>query len=193
LVLVAGGGTDTENVPGTQAKLNQPFGIDFDKAGNMYIVELKGGRVLKVNPKGVLTILGGTGAAADSGDGGLARSAIFNSMHSLAVGPTGLLYLADTLNHRIRVLDPSTGMANAFAGIGGKTAYAGDGGPALKAKFGGIYCVALDFAGSKLAVTDLDNRRIRIIDMKTEQVTLAAGNGERGIPTDGADAKSSPL
>src|SRR4030095_13128640 len=54
-------------------------------------------------------------------------------------------------------------------------------------------CVALDAPGQRMAVTDLDNRRIRIIDMKTQRVTLAAGNGERGVPKDGADAKNAPL
>src|SRR6266850_1939086 len=94
LVLVAGGGTGIENVPATQAKLDSPFGVDFDKAGNMYVVELKGGRVLKVDTKGVLTILGGTGHTGDKGDGGPARQAVFNGMHSLAIGPDGLLYVA---------------------------------------------------------------------------------------------------
>src|SRR5437667_2768486 len=83
LVLVAGGGTEIENVPATQAKLNQPFGVDFDKAGNMYIVELKGNRVLKVDAKGILTILGGTSESGSGGDHGSARSATFNGMHSL--------------------------------------------------------------------------------------------------------------
>lgn len=63
LVLVAGGGSEVENVPATKAKLMFPFGVDFDKAGNMYIVELNGERALKVDTKGIFTILGGTGPA----------------------------------------------------------------------------------------------------------------------------------
>ena len=193
LVLVAGGGADIENVPATQAKLNQPFGVDFDKAGNTYVVELKGNRVLKVDEKGILTILGGTGESGSGGDRGPARSATFNGMHSLAVGPDGLLYLADTWNNRIRRLDPKSGIVDAFAGVGGKKPYAGDDGPAAKAQFGGIYCVAFDFKGSKLLVTDLDNRRIRAIDLKSGTVHLVAGNGKKGVPMDGADAKTAPL
>ncbi|MCI0682008.1 MAG: hypothetical protein L0Y71_07890 [Gemmataceae bacterium] len=198
LVLIAGGGTQVENVPATDAKLNQPFGIDFDKTGNMYIAELKGGRVLKVDTKGILTILAGTGASGDGGDDGPGRKATFNGMHSLAVGPDGLLYLADTWNNRVRILDPNTGMVRAFAGVGGTKAYAGDDGPALQAKFSGVFCVAWDFEGaklerSKLAVTDLDNRRIRVVHWKPGRVVLAAGNGQRGVPEDGADAKAAPL
>jgi DNA-binding beta-propeller fold protein YncE len=193
LVLIAGGGTGTENVFATKAKLIQPFGVGFDKAGNMYLVELKGERVLKVDTRSGFWILGGTGTTGDTGDGGPARQATFNGMHSLAIGPDGLLYLADTWNNRIRTLDPRTGIVAAFAGTGGKKDYAGDDGPALAAKFGGIYCVAFDAAGAKLAVTDLDNRRIRIIDLKSRRVVLAAGNGQKGVPKDGADAKMAPL
>ena len=193
LVVVAGGGDGIENVPATKAKLNQPFGVDFDNRGNMYIVELKGGRVLKVDTKGILTIIGGTGMAGDKGDGGPAREALFNGMHSLAVGPYNIIFLADTLNHRIRILNPATGTVDAFAGAGGKKAYAGDDGPLLQAKFGGVYCVAFDGALSRLLITDLDNRRIRVIDMKSAKVLLVAGNGQKGVPADGADAKTAPL
>jgi DNA-binding beta-propeller fold protein YncE len=159
----------------------------------MYIVELQGERVLKVDGKGVLTILGGTGKRGDAGDDGPAGQAMFNGMHSLAVGPDGRLYLADTWNNRVRLLDPKTGMITALAGAGGKKAYGGDGGPARDAKFSGVFCVAFDFTGTKLALTDLDNRRIRIVDVKTGTVNLAAGNGKRGVPLDGVDAKSAPL
>lgn len=193
LVLVAGGGTQTENVPAIEAKLEQPFGVDFDKAGNMYIVELKGGRVLKVDTKGILTILAGAGASGDSGDDGPGRKATFNGMHSLAVGPDGLIYLADTWNNRVRRLDPKTDVVNAFAGMSGKKAYGGDGGPALQAKFGGIYCIAFDFPGDKLIITDLDNRRIRVVNVKTGVVDRFAGHGQKGVPLDDTTAKEAPL
>jgi len=193
LIRVAGGGNEIDNVPATQAKLIAPFGVDFDKAGNTYIVELQGERVLKVDGKGVLTILGGTGKRGDAGDDGPARQAMFNGMHSLAVGRDGRLYLADTWNNRVRLLDPKTGTVTALAGTGGKKAYGGDGGPARDAKFGGVFCVAFDVTGTKLALTDLDNRRIRIVDVKAGTVELAAGNGTRGVPADGADAKTAPL
>ncbi len=191
LVLIAGGGNGVENVPALQAKLVDPFAVDFDKAGNMYLCELQGCRVLQVDPQGVLTILGGTGKKGDSGDGGPARQAAFNSPHSLAVGPDQMLYVADTLNHRVRKIDPKEGIVTAFAGKG--KGYAGDDGPAVEAKFSGVYCIAFDPQGTKLLVTDLDNRRIRVIDMKSGTVHLVAGNGKRGVPADGAEAAKAPL
>ena len=85
LVLFAGGGSEIDNVPAIKAKLDQPFGIDFDMDGNAFIVELVGGRVLKVNPKGLLTVVAGSKDKGDAGDNGPANKAAFNGMHALAV------------------------------------------------------------------------------------------------------------
>src|SRR6185436_8482784 len=119
IVLVAGGGTSVSG-PAKEAKLNAPFGIDFDEGGNAFLVELTGGRLLKINREGMLTPLGGTEEKGNEGDGGPARNASFNGMHSLAIGPDGLVYLADTWNNRIRTYDPKGGKVNAFAGTGEK-------------------------------------------------------------------------
>jgi DNA-binding beta-propeller fold protein YncE len=192
LVLVAGGGEGGDNVPATQARLIAPFGVDFDKAGNMYIVELAGERALKVDAKGMFTILGGTGKKGSQGDGGPALKAQFNGMHSLAVTPSGDVLVADTWNNRVRKIDVKTGTIDAFAGTG-KKGSSGDGGPALKAEFGGIYCIALDPKGERLYLADLDNRRIRVVDLRTGTVSLVAGNGEKGVPQDGTAAKDAPL
>src|SRR5947199_118890 len=69
----------------------------------------------------------------------------------------------------------------------------GDGGPAREAKFGGVYCLAIDPRGDKMYVADLDNRRIRAIDLKTMIVSTVAGNGQKGLPADGAEAAKAPL
>jgi DNA-binding beta-propeller fold protein YncE len=192
LVLVAGGAMDQEGLPATQAKLRGPFGIDFNRSGEMFLVELAGGRVLTVDTAGRLTRLAGTGEKGDQGDGGPALQAVFNGMHSLVVAPDGALLLADTWNNRVRRLDPPTGRLSAFAGTGEK-GFAGDGGPALQARFGGIYCIALDPPGKRLYLADLDNRRIRRIDLASGIVSTVAGNGEKGVPQDGAMAAQAPL
>jgi DNA-binding beta-propeller fold protein YncE len=192
LVLVAGGGTKTGPAPATEIQLNTPFGVDFDRAGNMFIVELTGQRVHQVDAKGMLTTIGGTGKKGDSGDDGPAATAEFNGMHSLAVLPDGNLCVADTWNNRLRKIDVKTGKITALAGTG-KKGFAGDGGPSLKAEFGGLYCVAVDPQGKNLYVADLDNRKIRKIDLATQQVTTVAGNGQKGVPADGSDAVKAPL
>ncbi len=192
LVLVAGGGTKPGDCPAIEARLDHPFGIDFDKQGNSYLVEMTGNRVLKIDPKGMLTVIGGTGKKGDAGDGGPALKAEFNGMHSLCVLPDGNLCLADTFNSRLRKLDLSNGNVAALAGTG-KKAFSGDGGPALKAEFTGTYSVALDARGEHLFVADLENRRVRKIHLASGTVTTVAGNGEKGVPKDGAEAAKAPL
>ena len=181
-------------VSGEDTKLIQPFGVDFGPDGTTYIVEMaKGERLLSLTAKGELVTLAGTeGQMGSAGDGGPGLKATFNGMHSLAVTPDGTVYLADTWNHRIRTIDPKTGAITTFAGTGRK-AYGGDGGPAKDAHFTGVFCIACNFDHSKLYVTDLDNRRIRAIDLKTGIVDLVAGNGQKGVPVNGSDAKTSPL
>lgn len=192
IVLVAGGGTAGDGVPAKQARLQGPFGIDFDPAGNMFVCELSGGRIHKVDSAGIFTTLGGTTQKGDAGDGGPVAKATFNGMHSLAVGPGGDLFIADTWNNRIRRISTQQGTIAAFAGTG-KKKYSGDGGPAASAECGGVYCLAFDDGFHKLYLADLDNRRIRVIDMSTGKIDLVAGNGVRGVPTDGSVAKSAPL
>jgi sugar lactone lactonase YvrE len=92
----------------------------------------------------------------------------------------------------IRAIDLASGTASILAGNGGK-GYSGDGGPATKASFHGVFAIDLGPGGRMIYVADLSNRRIRAVDLKTGIVNLVAGNGESGVPKDGADAKTSPL
>jgi DNA-binding beta-propeller fold protein YncE len=192
LVLVAGG-SDPDSTEATKAKLTQPFGVDFHPDPAILVVEMaKGERLLAIDPKGKLhTLAGQRGVKGNDGDGEPGNKATFNGMHSLAVGPGGNVYLADTWNNRVRVYEVS-GTVRAFAGTGEK-GFSGDGGPADKAKFGGVYCVSFDPGRKDLYITDLDNRRIRKVDMKTKVVTTVAGNGQKGVPKDGEDATKQPL
>jgi len=189
--LVAGGGEAAEGVLATKARLGNPFGMDFDSAGNLFFVEIDGHRVCRTDSKGQLTKIAGTGAKGSAGDGGPALAAEFNAMHNLAIGADDSLYLADTLNHRVRLIDRKTGQVSTIAGT--DKGFSGDGGPAVKAQFSGIYCISLDPARERLYLADLDNRRIRLIVLKSGIVTTVAGNGEKGAPTDGALAAQSPL
>lgn len=192
VVLIAGGSEAAVDIPAIRAKLHEPFGIDFDRSGAAYIVELGGQRVLKIE-QGVLKLVAGTGKegkAAVVDQPGL--QAQFHGMHNLAIAPSGQVFLADTWNQQIRLYDPASGLVKNFAGTGEK-GFSGDGGPAAKAKFGGIYCVTLGGDQQRLVLADLDNRRVRSIDLKTSVVTTVAGNGQRGIPLDGSVAADSPL
>jgi sugar lactone lactonase YvrE len=74
----------------------------------------------------------------------------------------------------------------------GEKGFAGDGGLAVDAKFGGIYCVSVG-GDKQLYLADLDNVRIRAVDPKTKLVRTVAGNGKQGAPMDGAKATEAPL
>jgi DNA-binding beta-propeller fold protein YncE len=192
-VLVAGGGTGEDGVPATQGKLNEPFAVARDDDGSLYIAEMGGNRVRKVDPTGILTTVAGSGAKGDAGDDGPALQAQLNGPHHLAFPAAGrLLYIADTFNNRVRILDPDSGIIKAAVGTGEK-AYGGDGGPAAAAKFSGVFSIDFDRSGKRLYAVDLGNRRVRVVDLATGVVTTVAGNGEKGVPTDGADALGAPL
>ena len=172
--------------------LKEPFAIDWDKAGTAYIAEMGGNRISVLDKSGKLGVLAGTGEKGLSGDGGAGAKAQFNGPHHLLVGQDGDLYVADTFNNCVRKIDLKTGVVTRVAGTG-KKAYSGDGGPAVSADFGGIYCIAFDSKGQHLYLCDLDSRRIRAMNLKTGIVVTVAGNGQKGVPKDGEDAKTQPL
>jgi DNA-binding beta-propeller fold protein YncE len=170
--------------------LVEPFGIDFDKAGRAYIVQMGGNRVSVLDEKGRLSVLAGTGEKGLRGDDGPALQAQFNGPHHLLVGPDGRLYIADTFNNCVRRIDLKTGIVTRFAGTGEK-GYGGDDGLALKAVFDGVFNIA--FHGNALYVCDLGNRRVRAVDLATGVVKTVAGSGAKGVPKDGGVALAEPL
>ncbi len=192
LVRVAGGGTGGDGTSADQAKLNGPFGVAFDGQGTLYFVEMTGNRVCKIGPDGLVTTLAKNGGRGNGRDNQGATRANLNGPHSLVVARNGDIYVADTWNNRVRKIDPRGEEITTVAGTGQK-GFSGDGGPAAQAEFGGIYCLALNENAQTLDLADLDNRRIRRIDLKTGIVTTVAGNGKKGVPADGAEAISAPL
>lgn len=191
VVLVAGGTEEFVDIAATKAALNGPFGIEFDSKAVPYLVELGGHRFLKIEG-GLLRKIGGSGKPGNRGDGGPVAEVEFNGLHNLAIASDGSIYLADTWNQKVRKYNPANGTVTTFAGTGEK-GYGGDGGPASTAKFGGIYCVTVSPDQKRLLLADLDNRRIRAIDLSTGVVNTIAGNGQKGVPRDGDAATDSPL
>ncbi len=187
LMLSEGGDWDPKTSP-----LTSPFGVDFNTGGDMWIVELEGGRVHKLDATGKLTLAGGDGSKSYQGDGGPLASATFNGMHNCAVTPNGDLYIADSWNHCVRKVDAMSGIISTIAGTGQKE-FSGDGGPATAATFDFVMCITLNPSGTVLHIADLNNRRIRAVNLQSGIVTTIAGNGQIGIPTDGAKAVESPL
>ena len=192
LTLMAGGGKALPPTNAVAVSLNGPFGLNQDAAGNSYIVEMPGNRVVKVDPQQRVTVVAGDGIKGEAGDGGPGVGARLNAPHSIALSGDGTLYIADSWNNRIRALDTTTGILRGVAGTGA-AGFSGDGGAALQASFNGLYGIALDEEGKRLFLTDLENRRIRVVDLRSGVVQTVAGDGSRGVPRDGTPAVKAPL
>ena len=172
--------------------LKEPFGVDFDGKGNMYIVELKGGRVHRLAADNKLITIAGDGSKGYKGDDGPAHKATFNGMHNVAVTYSGVVYISDSWNYCVRRIDDWSETISTAVGTG-KRGFSGDGGPLKKATFSYVMCITMNAKRDKIYIADIQNRRIRVADLKTNKVRTIAGNGKKGAPKDGATATEAPL
>ena len=132
---------------------------------------------------GTVRYIVGQGMGRDrfAGDGGLATEALLNFPSAVVVDQTGALFIADTLNHRVRRVDPQTNVIQTVVGTG-KTKWSGDGGPGQETTVNEP--VALAIHGSQLYIADQSNNRIRMLDLETYIVTTVAGTGDSGYNGD---------
>ncbi|WP_447968641.1 NHL domain-containing protein [Nitrospira sp. M1] len=110
------------------------------------------------------------------GDGGLATQAKLNFPSGFAIDEAGAMYIADTLNHRIRKVDPATRNIQTIAGTG-RAKWTGDAGPSDAATLNEPVALVMDGKG-RLFIADQSNNRIRMIDTTTGIITTVAGMGE---------------
>jgi sugar lactone lactonase YvrE len=157
----------------TEARLNVPAGLAFDKRGNLYIADRSNNRIRKVDTRGIITTIAGTGTAGFSGDGGPATQAQLNLPSGIALDGKGNIFISDRSNNRIRVID-SSGKIRTYAGSG-KDGFKGDNGPALKASIDRPFGIALDRKGN-LYIADRRNNRVRKVN-KQGIITTVAGDG----------------
>lgn len=187
--------------PAADALLNQPKDVVADAQDNLYFVDMRNERVRLHGADGTIYTVAGNGDKGYNGDGIPAREASLNFPKSENPEPGGavllsadetLLYIADTENHRVRVVDLATGIINTFAGTG-EAGFSGDGGPAASAQLNYPRDLALTPDGQML-VADTDNEVIRAIDLATGTITTIAGTaGVQGFEGDGGPATESVL
>lgn len=183
LVLVAGGGKGLDGGPAVGAAIGQPFGCAIDTAGNLFIADYSEHRVRKVDPKGVITTVGGTGKAGFGGDGGPAVKGQFNAMHDLVLDREGNIYVADSSNLRIRKIAAKTGILSTIAGNGEK-GVRGDGGPGPEASLDGVASLFFDPTYTKLYLTGFSSV-VRVVDMQTGTIDTIKGlPGGRSLAVD---------
>ena len=163
--------------------------VALDASGNAYVALSSPPSVVKVDPSGLVMPFAGTGQRGFSGDGGPAVNARFAGPSAVATDDMGNVYIADTLNQRIRMVD-SGGTVRTVAGTGAR-GFGGDGGPATSARFNYPTGIAAGADGA-VYVADRSNNRIRKID-GAGIVTTIAGNGQAGGPEPGLPAILAPL
>ena len=163
--------------PADAARLREPFMCAFDSAGNLYICESTNHIIRRVAATGVVTTVAGTGEQGYSGDGGPATEATMYEPYSLAVAPDGSIYVVDRLNAVIRKVDGATGVITTVAGTG-EQGYSGDGGPGTEAQMREPNDCFLDNRGG-LLIADVQDQRIRRLDLATGIIDTFAGNGEK--------------
>src|ERR1035438_7874223 len=112
----------------TNAKLYYPYCVAVDATGNLVIADSENSRIRKVGNNGIITTVAGDGGAGYSGDGGAATNAALYYPGGVAVDVTGNLFIADSVNQRIRKVS-TNGIITTVAG-NGTNGYSGDGGAA---------------------------------------------------------------
>ena len=187
ITTVAGGGSSADRLgdggPATEAELRGPHEVAVDISGNLYIADGLKNRIRKVDTRGIITTVAGTGIGSDPlGDGGPATQAGLLTPNGVALDSLGNIYIADTYHYRIRkVSSPLVQVASMEAG---DFAFAEGNG------LGHI----LDSSGRHLRTVDLntgvslyefgydaENRLISIIDQfSNETIIERDGNG---VPT----------
>jgi DNA-binding beta-propeller fold protein YncE len=145
-------------------------------------------------PTGLITTIAGSGATGYDGDDRPAVQAALNTPSAVAAAPNGDIYIADTLNYRVRMIDAKTGLIHTVAGNGqaGDIVEVGDGGPATIATLNMPSDVALDPKTGDLYIADMHHNRIRKVDAGTRVITTVAG-GAWGYAGDDGPATEARL
>ncbi len=194
-VITTVAGNNTEGYSGdtglaTSASLYAPSGVAVDSSGNLFIADAGNNRVRKVTAStGVITTIAGTGTAAYSGDNGAAVSATLNKPSAVIEGSTGNLYILDTGNNVVRLVN-TTGTITTVAG-NGTAGYSGDDGPATSATLHTPYGLNIDSSGN-LYIADSGNNVVRIVS-SAGIISTIAGTGTAGYSGDNGAAISATL
>jgi streptogramin lyase len=176
----------------TAAKLNEPYEVRFDKAGNVFWVERLSHCVRRLDTKsGFVTTIAGNGTAGFSGDGGPATKAQLSDPHSIGFDKRGDLYICDVKNNRIRKVDMKTRTISTFAGNGERKPTP-DGARFAQAPLAGPRALDFDRAGN-LWLALREGNAVLKLDLKKGTIHHITGTGKKGFTGDGGPAKEATL
>jgi hypothetical protein len=190
---IAGNGTAGYTGDGgqaTNASFNNPVSFTFDNNGNLYIADEFNNAVRKIDRRGIITTVVGTGNSGYSGDGGQASAAQLYYPAGVTLDEVGNLYIADYYNNAVRKVNLTTGIITTVAG-NGTPGYSGDGGLATAATLNQPWGIDIDAQGN-IYTADYNNNAIRKIDT-AGIITTLAGNGTAGYTGDGGLATAAEL
>ncbi|MBV8846930.1 MAG: hypothetical protein JO307_29325 [Bryobacterales bacterium] len=172
----------------TSGRLSAPTGVSRDQQGNVYVADWGNDRIVRYVPGGAPAVVAGGSGTGFSGDHGPATQAKLNGPTAVVVDAANNLYIADSLNCRVRMVD-SNAIITTLAG-NGQCYFSGDNGPAAQAGVVPL-AVALDNGGN-LLIADSTNR-IRSVNLTTKIITTIAGVGTQGYTGDGGLATLAQL
>jgi sugar lactone lactonase YvrE len=177
--------------PGVFASLNEPVALVLD-GGRLYIADQSNNRIRMLDlESGMITTVAGTGDSGYNGEGMPAVESALAGPSGLAIDQEGNLYIADTFNGRIRMIERNTGILSTVAGDGAEFRYergVNEQSQALARPYG----IAMTPQGHML-ITDSDHHLIRKWDARKKEMTLVAGNGQSTWNGDGGPASESSL
>jgi trimeric autotransporter adhesin len=174
----------------TAAALQDPSGVFVDGSGNVFVADSGNNVIREFTVGGNITTVAGNSTLSGgfSGDNGPATSAQLNSPTGVFVDISGVIYIADQLNNRIRKVSGGTITTIAGTGIGG---YSGDNGPGTSAELYRPSGVAVDASGNVFIAATYNNRIREVSPGGT--ITTVAGNGNNGFTGDNGPATSASL
>src|SRR5262245_27744862 len=191
-----GTGFSGDNGPATMAQLDTPDGVAIAPDGDLIVADSHNDRIRRVDrPTRVITTIAGSGENGYDGDEKPATEAALNTPSAVAAAANGDIYIADTLNYRVRMIDAKTGLIHTVAGDGspGDGQNVGDGGPATEAHLNMPSDIAIDARNGDLYIADMHHNRIRKVDAKTRVITTVAGSGVWGYSGDDEPATRARL
>ncbi len=186
-------GFSGDKAAATSAELSHPTALLLDSAGNLLILDTSNNRIRRVTiADSYINTFAGNGNIGFSGDGGPALSAAMNNPEGMTMDAAGNLYVADSLNHRIRKITVNSDGSTVITTVAGSgfAGYSGDGGPALAAQLNHPRGVAVDAAGN-LYIADSFNSVIRMVT--GGKMYTIAGTGKAGFSGDGGPAAAAQL
>jgi streptogramin lyase len=179
-----GSASGSANGAGSSALFSLPWGISADTSGVVYVTDKYNNKIRAIYPnQSVITLVGGgvTGIEMGFADG-IGSGALFSGPTGVAVGLTGVVYVSDSNNNRIRAIYPNLTVTT-FAG--GPSSGFIDGTWAT-ARFNQPYGVAVGNSGI-VYVADFSNHKIRAIFPGNRSVITLAGGSLTGTMSGSVD------